>query len=141
MNEKPMLVEKQFKVNAYDVDVMSIVSNIVYIRWLEDLRFGLLDQYSSYEEMLRVGQSPILAKTEVEYRYPLTIFDKPVGQLWVSEITRSKWTVSIEIKVGERTVCTGKQTGYYYDINKRRPVAIPDSLRQHYQADLDKEKI
>lgn len=137
MNEKPMLIKKHFKVNAYDVDVMGIVSNIVYIRWFEDLRFKLLDTYQSYEEMLRSGQSPILAKTEVEYKRPLTIFDKPVGQLWVSEMTRSRWTVSLEIISGGKVACRGKQTGYFYDMQKKRPVAIPDGFRKSYEDSLD----
>jgi acyl-CoA thioester hydrolase len=35
---KPMLVELEIKIKAYDIDVMGIVSNIVYVRWFEDLR-------------------------------------------------------------------------------------------------------
>jgi acyl-CoA thioester hydrolase len=138
MNERPMLVEKHFKVNAYDIDVMGIVSNIVYIRWFEDLRFGLMDQYWSYQEMLKSGQSPILAKTEADYKFPLTIFDKPVGQLWLSDLTRSKWTVSIEVKAEDKIVCIGKQLGYFYDINRKRPLAIPDALKDNYHSSLQK---
>ena len=32
------LVEMPLKVQGYDIDVAGIVSNIVYVRWLEDLR-------------------------------------------------------------------------------------------------------
>lgn len=134
MDAKPMLVKKYFRVNPYDIDVMGIVSNIVYIRWFEDLRFLLLDKQWSYKEMLGISQSPILSKTEIEYKRPLTIFDEPVGELWVSDLTKSHWTVSIQIKKGERLICAGRQMGYFYDLNKKRPVAIPSELMQKYQS-------
>ena len=133
MNIKPMLIKKQFNINAYDIDVMGIVSNIVYIRWFEDLRFLLLDTYWSYEEMLKIDQSPILNKTEIEYKHPLTIFDKPVGEIWVSNLTKSRWTVSIEVKTNDKLICKGTQTGYFFDINGKRPVAIPQELMEKYQ--------
>ncbi len=136
MNEKPMLVEHQFRVQAYDIDVMGIMSNIVYIRWFEDLRFLLLDKYWSYEEMLKIGQSPILSKTEVEYKRPLTIFDQPMGQLWMSDLTKSRWTINIEIKADDKLICSGKQMGYFYDMNRKRPVAIPKELQEIFQSQL-----
>ena len=33
-----MELEMPLKVRAYDVDAMGYVSNIVYVRWFEDLR-------------------------------------------------------------------------------------------------------
>lgn len=137
MNENPMLVEKDFKVNAYDIDVMGIVSNIVYIRWFENLRFGLLDQFWPYEEMLRPGQSPILAKTTAEYHRPVTIFDRPQGKLWVSNLTRSRWEVALEITIEGKVACSGHQIGYFYDMNKKKPVPIPEALRLRYEQALD----
>ncbi len=133
MNSRPMLVEKKIKVNAYDIDVMGIVSNIVYVRWFEDLRFLLLDQFWAYEDMLKLNQSPILSKTEIDYKRPLTILDNPVGELWISDLNKSRWTISIEIKSDGKLVCCGKQTGYFYDMNRKRPVPIPQELLQKYQ--------
>ena len=77
---RPLLIEKQLKVNGYDIDVMGIVSNIVYVRWFEDLRYRFLDTFCPFEELLARNQSPILSRTEVEYKYPLTIYDhNPLG--------------------------------------------------------------
>jgi hypothetical protein len=36
--------EQPLPIRTYDIDFAGIVSNIVFIRWLEDLRLGLLDQ-------------------------------------------------------------------------------------------------
>ena len=32
-----LVAEREIEVNNYDIDAMGIVSNIVYIRWFEDL--------------------------------------------------------------------------------------------------------
>ncbi|SHK12603.1 acyl-CoA thioester hydrolase [Anaerocolumna jejuensis DSM 15929] len=141
MNSRPMLVEKKIKVNAYDIDVMGIVSNIVYVRWFEDLRFLLLDQFWAYEDMLKLNQSPILSKTEIDYKRPLTILDNPVGELWISDLNKSRWTISIEIKSDGKLVCCGKQTGYFYDMNRKRPVPIPQELLQKYQNCLEESMV
>ena len=36
--------ELPLRVQTYDIDFAGIVSNIVFIRWLEDLRLGLMDE-------------------------------------------------------------------------------------------------
>lgn len=139
MDARPMFVEKEIKVHAYDIDVMGIVSNIVYIRWFEDLRFLLLETYWPYGDMLKIGQSPILNKTEIEYKRPLTIFDNPIGRLWISNLTRSRWTVSLEIRAEGKLVCKGSQTGYFYDMEQKRPVPIPQQLHSIYQSHIERE--
>ncbi len=131
-----MLIEKQLKVNGYDIDVMGIVSNIVYVRWFEDLRFQFLDTYSPFEDMVARNQSPILARTEIEYRYPLTIYDKPVGRVWVERLERARWHVAFEIEAGGRLHCVGKQTGYFYDIERQRPIPTPEDLKRQYEEAL-----
>jgi acyl-CoA thioester hydrolase len=130
---RPMLIHKPLKINGYDIDVMGIVSNIVYIRWFEDLRFEFLDRYWPFENMLKSNRSPVLSTTHVKYRYPLTIYDRPFGMLWISDLGRAKWTVSIEIATEERINCTGTQTGYFLDLTTKRPVPLPTELRKEYE--------
>ncbi|MFV0352942.1 MAG: acyl-CoA thioesterase [Oscillospiraceae bacterium] len=118
MDARPMFVEKEIKVHAYDIDVMGIVSNIVCIRWFEDLRFLLLETYWPYGDMLKIGQSPILNKTD---------------------LTRSRWTVSLEIRAEGTLMCKGSQTGYFYDMEQKRPVPIPQQLHSIYQSHIERE--
>jgi acyl-CoA thioester hydrolase len=130
---RPMLIQKPLKINGYDIDVMGIVSNIVYIRWFEDLRFEFLDRHWPFDNMLKSNQSPILSTTHVKYRYPLTIYDRPSGNLWISDLGRAKWTVSIEIITEEKMHCTGTQTGYFLDLTTKKPVPLPRELREEYE--------
>lgn len=78
MTERKLVAERNFEVNGYDIDAMGIVSNIVYIRWFEDLRTDFINQYMPYSDMMSQQISPILMNTEAEYKTPITIHDKPV---------------------------------------------------------------
>lgn len=137
-NLKPLHLQKPLKVNGYDIDVMGIVSNIVYVRWFEDLRFFLLDTYWPFQEMLKQEHSPILSHTFVEYKKPLTIYDKPKGHIWVKELSRSRWTVSMEILSEKGVHCLGEQKGYFFHVSHKRPVPIPEEFRAKYERDLER---
>ncbi|MGO9114694.1 MAG: hypothetical protein ACLP9L_36220 [Thermoguttaceae bacterium] len=39
-------VQVPLRVKPYDIDVVGVVSNIVYVRWMEDLRLAMLDRDS-----------------------------------------------------------------------------------------------
>ena len=67
-NEGKLVVDTEIEVNGYDIDAMGIVSNIVFIKWFEDLRTIFINQYMNYSEMMTQGISPILMKTEVDYK-------------------------------------------------------------------------
>ena len=121
-------VELAIRVNAYDVDFQGIVNNIVYVRWFEDLRFRLLDEYLPLEQQMAAGFGPILMSTHVEYKRPVRLFDKPVGRLWVTDAGRVRWTVGIEIVVGDVVAATGVQTGVFVDLKTLRPVRMPEVL-------------
>ena len=123
-----MMIEMPLIISGYDIDVMGIVSNIVYIRWFENLRFKFLDKYYPFEEIISHNQSPILATTEANYKFPLTIYDKPIGQTWVTGMSRAKWEMEFKITTKDKVHCTGKQTGYFFDLNKNKPIAIPPEL-------------
>ena len=124
------------RVNGYDIDVMGIVHNLVYVRWFEDLRTRFLDLYWPLDGMLRDQQCPTILTTHAEYKVPLTIFDKPVGRLWLSEVGTVRWKISAEITTEQAIHCLGWQEGIFLDLKKRKPVRLPQPLLDKYQADL-----
>lgn len=129
MENRKLLAEKEFTIHAYDIDAMGIVSNIVYVRWFEDLRTDFLSAAYSLKEMLKTNISPILMHTELDYLMPLTIFDEPIGRCWLVEMGKSSWEMVFEISVGDKVYCKGKQKGCFYDLEKKRVTRIPDALR------------
>jgi acyl-CoA thioester hydrolase len=131
MNEydaRPLLVELALPVRTYDIDFAGVVSNIVYVRWLEDLRMKLLEEHLPLEGQWEQGIVPVLAATQIEYKRPIRLFDQPVGRLWMSEVGRVKWTVRAEILLDGKPAATASQTGAFVSLPTMRPVALPEKL-------------
>jgi len=128
MKNKPLFVEADLNIHAYDVDVMGYVSNIVYIRWFEDMRHHLLDKYYPFEKMIEDGKSPVLMHTGADYLRPLTIHDKPKGRCWMSKGGGTKWELRYEIVQGDVVHCSGLQRGYSMDLTTQRPVKLAQNL-------------
>lgn len=124
-----MLVELPFRVSTYDVDFVGIVHNAVYIRWLEDLRNKLLDEYFPLKAALERGIAPVLSRTEIDYRWPVRMFDRVVGRMWVPETKRAQWVVAAEIVTEDRVAATARQTGYFVEIESKRPIPLPEELK------------
>ena len=136
MTSRFMNIDMPFAVRAYDIDAMGIVSNIVYVRWFEDLRTAFLEKYHPLRDILAAGITPILSHTDIYYRSPITIQDQPMGTSWIEAMGRSKWRMGFEISVGDRVCCTGIQEGIFIDLATRRPCAAPQRLTEAYAAHL-----
>jgi acyl-CoA thioester hydrolase len=129
----PLFIARSFAVRTYDVDFASIVHNLVYIRWLEDLRLDLLQPHLPMEQMLRNGYSPILTHTEIDYIHPISLGDPVHGTMWVSELGRTRWTLQAEFKTGDVLAARAAQRGYFADLETLRPVHAPKRLQDLWQ--------
>jgi acyl-CoA thioester hydrolase len=132
--KRPLLVTMPIAVKSYDIDFAHIVHNIVYFRWLEDMRLLLLEEIYPLEQMLSENQSPILTKTEIEYRVPVRMGDEVAGQMWVWNLSRVRWHVAAEITVAGQIVSVARQEGYFADLQSLRPIRIPERLHQLWDA-------
>ncbi len=128
-----MYVELSFQPKTYDIDFAGHVSNIVYIRWLEDLRLSLLDTYLPLNRLMEKGIAPVVMRTTIDYKRPVKLFDKPIGKMWVSEIGNVKGILLAEFSVNGVVVSTAKQIGIFVRLDSGRPVAFPEELRRHFE--------
>lgn len=133
---RPLQVELPFVVKTYDVDYARIMHNSVYIRWLEDLRLQIMNEHFPLEDQLADHQSPVLEKTEITYHRPLRLFDQALGRMWVSKLGKARWEVRAEICRGEMVAASARQTGYFVDLERYRPIRIPAVLRDKWEAAL-----
>jgi acyl-CoA thioester hydrolase len=133
--ERRPFVECAFPPRTYDIDFAGVVGNIVYIRWLEDLRLALMAAIYPIERALREDVAPILLSTHIEYDKPVTIQDELVGRMWVTAMERVKWHVAAEFSVGDRIHARAQQVGLFIRLSTRRPTAPPAALRAHYGLD------
>jgi acyl-CoA thioester hydrolase len=94
-----------------------------------------MDDYYPFEEMLANNQSPILEKTEIHYRAPLRLFEEVNGQMWVSKLGKARWEVQAEFVRADLVIVQAKQTGYFMDLERFRPIRIPEVMRAQWEQD------
>jgi acyl-CoA thioester hydrolase len=124
--------EARLRVQTYDIDFAGIVSNIVFVRWLEDLRLGLLDLAYPLLQALAEDVAPILLATRISYRWPVTIADPVVGRIRVAGLSRVRWRLAAEFTVGTKIHAEAEQEGLFMRLSTRRPIAIPAPIRLWY---------
>ncbi|MGV2828310.1 acyl-CoA thioesterase [Myxosarcina sp. GI1(2024)] len=131
-SQKAFEVEIPLLIQTYDIDFAGIVSNIVYIRWLEDLRLKILATYLPLEELLERGYCPTITSTQIEYKRALRLGDRPIAKMWISKLDRVRCTLQAEIYLKERLVATATQVGFFMNLDTMRPLAIPEQLKKIY---------
>jgi acyl-CoA thioester hydrolase len=124
--------EERLRVQTYDIDFAGVVSNIVFIRWLEDLRLGLMARAYPLSRALAEDVAPILSATRISYRRPVTIADRLVGRIRVAALGRVRWRLAAEFAVGEAIHAEAEQEGLFMRLSTRRPIAIPEPIRRWY---------
>ena len=129
---RPLEVSLEFPVRTYDIDFAGVVSNIVYIRWLEDLRLTILESYYPLEKLLSVGLAPTLVETHIRYQRPIKITDKASSRMWVSKLTRLKFIFTAEIFVNGELAVTAEQVGCLIDMSTGRPAPMPEELQDKF---------
>src|SRR5215211_5599639 len=121
-------VQYSFRVMTYDIDFAGIVSNLSYIRWLEDLRNLFAEQALSIGEAFQRGIAPALMHTEVDYLAPVRFPDTVTGRMWMAEQGRSKWALDaqFESQATGRLVARARQIGVFVALQSLRPVRLPE---------------
>jgi acyl-CoA thioester hydrolase len=132
--EYPLLTEIAFPIRSYDTDFMGVVNNVVYVRWLSDLRHELLASTVSLAELMADGLGPALTRTEVNYLRPIRLADRPVGRMWVTQLRRTSWRVAAEFHCGDQLMASARQEGCFIDLASLRPARVPAAMATAYNA-------
>ena len=125
-------IEHTFRVMTYDVDFAGVVSNISYIRWLEDLRNLFAEQTLSIGQALQRGIAPTLMRTEIDYLAPVRFPDQVTGRMWLADHGRSKWELAAEFQsqAADKLVARAKQSGVFVALKTLRPVRLPEEYQR-----------
>ena len=102
-------VEMKIAVKTYDIDVAGHVNNIVYIRWIEDLRAELFSQIYPLEKLLEINYYPVVISTELKYKGQIKLFDKPIGRIFLESYTHGIILLKIEICLNNEIAFTATQ--------------------------------
>lgn len=110
-------VELKPEIKTYDIDIAGHLSNFVYIRWLEDLRTKLFNNYLNLQDLLSDNLYPVVTSTSISYKTALKLFDKPASIMNLHCYKHDIITLKVEIKLGEKIAAFGEQKCVLMDLN------------------------
>lgn len=137
---KAVLTTRKIEVATYDIDFAGVVSNIVYVRWMEDMRLAMtraphhLPLLSLIDD--GTGIAPAITKTEIHYRRAIKLGDEVTGTAWFSDLTNRKATVEYEFHTNGKRAAFGSQTGCFINIATKKFARTPQAWLDIYQRTL-----
>jgi len=129
---KPFLSELGLVVRMYDIDFNGHVNNIVYVRWLEDMRMVSFEKIVPMKSVLDQGQIPVLIRTDIRYKRPIKMFDEPKGAMWLNSYSRSSFTIDAEITVNGILNAHAVQTIVFVN-NDGKLIRLPERIAERFK--------
>ena len=136
--ERTLNIDMPITVKTYDIDFMGIVSNISYIRWMEDLRLKFLEVHYSLQKLMADMIVPILSHTQIDYKKPVRMHDAVVGSIWMEKYDSSGWIANMEFSVNGKVVTTGAQGGVFINIATMKRSDPPEGMKKKYEEALQR---
>jgi acyl-CoA thioester hydrolase len=118
----------ELPVNTYDIDVAGHVNNIVYVRWLEELRVGLFNKYLPISSLLARDLFPVVASTNINYKKQLMLGDRPEGRIWIEKMYKGIFILKAEISADNSCIASATQKCVIINLktNKIQNISITD---------------
>lgn len=120
MKENNKFVEIIFEIKSYDIDAAGHVNNAVYLNWLEDLRVKLFRDIFQLDFLVRNNIHLVVASTNIKYKAPLFLFNRPRGIMEVDQYSRGVWYLSAKFKRGNSITTEAFQKCVFIDNNNNR---------------------
>ncbi len=107
-----------FEIKTYEIDIAGHVNNIVYVKWLEDLRTKLFDQMFSVNMLLEDDLYPVVISTNIIYKKQLKYGKTPTGQIWVEYIRHNMMMLKVNITYGINIYTIAEQKCVIMDLKQ-----------------------
>ena len=126
-------VSTDITVNWGDMDALGHVNHSKFATWMETARMSYFSEVGMMEIYENSNIGPILARIEVDYKFPIVFPDVVNVRTSVSRIGNSSFDMKYQISSlnrGGEVAATGKVVGVLVDYNTGKPIPIPEELRK-----------
>jgi acyl-CoA thioester hydrolase len=138
IQKRTLNIDLPITVKTYDIDFMGIVSNISYIRWMEDLRLQFLEVHYPLQKLMSELIVPILSHTHLDYKRPIRMHDQVIGSIWMDKFDSSGWIANIEFTVNGKLAAMGAQGGVFINIGTMKRAEPPGGMKKKYDEELQR---
>ena len=132
---RPLLVEQPIRVRSYDIDSANHVSNIVYLRWMEDMRWLLCETHFPLQPLIDQGVTPIITSTHIEYKRPVRLFDQPQATMHIDEVSAATMKFRGEVYVNGQLATRAVHVGVFIDMASMKPVKLPKEIKDRFESE------
>ena len=98
-----------FKIKPYEIDAADHVNNIVYVKWLEDLRCKLFEEILPIDSLLFLNLYPAIVSTNIEYKKQLKLNDYPAGIIRIENIRHNILFLKFKFIQGDNICAAASQ--------------------------------
>lgn len=122
----------EFVVEDGDIDVLGHASNIVFVRWVQDVALAHSAAVGlDVEAYKRLGAVFVVVRHEIDYLRPALRGDTIEARTWVSDVKAAKCLRSTELvrKVDGQMLARGVTTWGFIELATGRPRRIVESVR------------
>jgi acyl-CoA thioester hydrolase len=119
------------------MDAFQHVNNTVYLRWMESARIAYFERLDLADRSLGEGVGPILARTEIDYRRPVTYPDTVTIVVGVTRVGTSSFAMSDSVtseKQGGAVVAEGRTVQVLIDYGTGEKVPLDAEMRERIEA-------
>jgi acyl-CoA thioester hydrolase len=132
----PAPVRVPVQIRWRDLDALGHVNNAVFVTYFEYARLAYIrellgpDAPIDRRTMLPVDFQFILAEVTCHYRSPVTLEDRPVVEIWVSQAGRKSFVFEYRMmdEGTGRLLAEGCSTQVWYDYGTGRSVRVPEEI-------------
>jgi acyl-CoA thioester hydrolase len=124
----------ELHVSDQDIDELGHVSNIAYVRWIQDIAVAHSNAVGlDFATYMELGAVFVVRRHEIDYLRPVLRGDRLEVRTWIDSASAAKAMRATEIvrleASGETRVLRALTTWGYVDASSGRPTRIPDRVR------------
>ncbi len=128
-----MIFKYNFEVRGYELDSFGHVNNAVYLNYLEQARWEIMNKLNLYEYFKKTGNFLIVVELNIKYIQELSLFEKAFVE---SSFNREGFFLVFKQNIrNELNKNISKATVKCLFVDKNRnPLDIPDVLKNYYNS-------
>jgi acyl-CoA thioester hydrolase len=119
-------------VNPADIDELSHVNNVTYLRWVQDAAVAHWRSAAPPADQARLAW--VVLRHEIDYKQAAYAGDKIIARTWVGNATRLRFERHTEIlRAADRTLLAKALTvSCPIDARTSRPTAVSSEVRESF---------
>ncbi|QCD53393.1 acyl-CoA thioesterase [Campylobacter sp. RM16192] len=123
----------KFKVGKEAIDINNHANNAYYLVWMQEAAFAHSNFVGdTFEEQLKNNSTWVIKRNEIDYLEQIYLGDEIEIKTWTKQARKVSSNRFYEFIKDGKIIAKAITTYVYFDLDKKRPKAIPGHLAELY---------